>query len=202
MSAVALGRPKSAAARAAMSKAKAGKPTHPQSVEARAKVSAARKGKPLSPEHRAKLSAAKIGKPGPWLGVKRGPQSETWRKNIALGNKGKPASYPMRRFHYRGAALRSRWELVVATAFDRLGIEWEFESIRFDLGGTETYMPDFYLPQLGCYWEVKGWFGPKSKRTVDLFRQCYPEIPLIVATADVIAAIDPAFDPRARLQAS
>jgi len=148
-------------------------------------MSLAAKGRTFSTETRAKMRAAKLGKPGPWLGVKRGPQSASWRANIARGNLGKPAYYPMRRYHYGGAAFRSSWELELAKAFDERGIEWRFEPRKFDLG-SQTYTPDFYLPQQECFIEVKGYFGPQSKATVELFRERNPEIPLIVATKEVL----------------
>src|SRR5262245_26636571 len=155
-----LGRPKSAATRAAMSAAKKGKPGHRLTDEHKAAVSSARKGKPLSAEHREKLRAAKLANPVRyWLGRERGPLSEETKAKQSASLRGKPAPYPMKRFYYKGVAFRSSWEVRAAQAMDRLGIRWEFEAIRFDLG-TETYAPDFYLPDEHAVWEVKGYFGP------------------------------------------
>jgi hypothetical protein len=36
---------------------------------------------------------------------------------------------------------------------------------------------------------VKGYFGPKSKKTTWLFRAQYPEIPLVLATLPVMLAL-------------
>jgi hypothetical protein len=128
---------------------------NPHSEETKRKMSAAAKGRTFSAETREKMRTAKLGKPGPWTGIKRGPQSAEWRANISAGNMGKPAYYPMRRYHYGGAALRSSWELQLAKAFDQRGIAWQFEPRKFDLG-SETYTPDFYLPEQECFWEVDG----------------------------------------------
>jgi len=163
------------------------------SKETCAKMSAAMKGKSgpnkgkiFSEESRAKMRAAKLGKPGPWAGIERGPQSAEWRRNIGLGNKGKPAYYPRQRFYYSGVPFRSSWEVAAAKSFDARGIFWEYETKQFEINETITYRPDFYLPELDCYWEVKGYFGPQSKETIGLFREKYPEISFIVATEPVL----------------
>ena len=162
----------------------------PHTEETKRKMSLAAKGRVFTEEHKEKLRLAKLGKPGPWKGIKRGPQSAEWRANISAANMGRPAYFPMRRYHYKGSPLRSSWELLVAKIFDKKGIRWEFEPRKFRLG-TQTYTPDFYLPDLKCYWEVKGYFGPKSKKTISLFRKQYPHLPLVLATEAVIKALDP-----------
>lgn len=93
--------------------------------------------------------------------------------------RGKPATYPMRRSYYKGVPFRSSWEVRAAKSLDALGIQWEFESKRFDLG-SETYAPDFYLPTEDVFWEIKGYYGPKSQRTVALFREKYPQHRLVL----------------------
>jgi hypothetical protein len=61
---------------------------------------------------------------------------------------------------YAGHRFRSRLEARWAVFFDALRIEWEYEPQGFvigDMGGEErNYLPDFYLPQLGTWVEVKG----------------------------------------------
>lgn len=70
--------------------------------------------------------------------------------------------------------MRSSWEVNVALWLDIQGISWEYEPKRFDLG-TSTYQPDFYLPKLGEWIEVKGrWLG-KSKPKFNRFKKMYPE---------------------------
>jgi hypothetical protein len=102
--------------------------------------------------------------------------------------KGRPCQYPRRWFYHRGFAFRSNWEKLAAIKFDELGIRWEYESYRFDLG-SHTYAPDFYLPDQECFWEIKGYFGPKSRKTINLFRERFPDIDLVVANEQVLKTL-------------
>lgn len=207
MSAAALGRPKSDAARAAMSAAKKGKPGRRLSVAEKEHLRTVHTGKKLSDDQKEKLRIAKTGKPGHWAGKIRGPMSLEWRDAIraaTTGRKlspehvakisgvnsckwGKPPAHG-KRVDYNGTTFRSSYEARFAQALDRDGIAWQYEPKRFDLG-TCTYLPDFYLPDTGVFWEVKGWLGPDSQKKTRLFREIYPEIPLIVATKPVLQMI-------------
>jgi len=90
---------------------------------------------------------------------------------------------------YKGIRFRSSYEVRVAKALDAYGIAWEYEPKRFNLG-TCSYLPDFYLPGLGVYWEVKGYFGRESQKKIELFRSMHPETPLVVATESIIAMME------------
>ncbi len=68
---------------------------------------------------------------------------------------------------YRGCKFRSRLEARWAIFFDALGIKWEYEKEGYIVGGFgrkddgtreggTPYLPDFYLPDLGTWVEVKG----------------------------------------------
>ena len=56
---------------------------------------------------------------------------------------------------YKGYLFRSRLEARWAVFFDALGLVWEYEPDGFDLGVFGWYLPDFWLPGLDCYAEVK-----------------------------------------------
>jgi hypothetical protein len=56
---------------------------------------------------------------------------------------------------YKGYRFRSRLEARWAVFFDALGIEWEYEKEGYDLGDAGWYLPDFWLPGLECFSEVK-----------------------------------------------
>jgi len=56
---------------------------------------------------------------------------------------------------YKGYLFRSRLEARWAVFFDELALKWEYEPEGFDLGNAGWYLPDFYLPNLGLYWEIK-----------------------------------------------
>jgi hypothetical protein len=113
------------------------------------------KAKKLSSESRA-------GKPGrPWTLEQRQQHSRSMRKAV-LEN---PESY-RGRFNrgrcpvvYKGESYDSRWELVVKKHLDSLGVtstrEVEPQDYRY-LSVTRSYFPDFFLPDLKAYVEVKG----------------------------------------------
>jgi len=68
---------------------------------------------------------------------------------------------------YAGCHFRSRLEARWAVAFDHLGIEWEYEAQGYEVTprlslGEETfhYLPDFWLPELNMWAEVKGTWTP------------------------------------------
>ena len=47
--------------------------------------------------------------------------------------------------YYKGYLCRSRTEARWMVAFDRSGIEYEYEPEGFDLGKPGKYLPDLYL---------------------------------------------------------
>lgn len=56
---------------------------------------------------------------------------------------------------YKGIKFRSRLEARWAVFFDACGIKYEYEPEGYEING-EKYLPDFYLPELETYAEVKG----------------------------------------------
>lgn len=65
--------------------------------------------------------------------------------------------------HYAGCRFRSRLEARWAVFFDHLGVEWQYEPEGFSVGerltlggGRFPYLPDFWLPGLALWVEVKG----------------------------------------------
>jgi len=60
---------------------------------------------------------------------------------------------------YAGCMFRSRLEARWAVFFDELGIPWEYEPQGYTIGpdhDRRPYLPDFYLPELALWVEVKG----------------------------------------------
>ena len=55
---------------------------------------------------------------------------------------------------YRGYRFRSRTEARWAVFLDAAGIVWQYEAEGFNVGGVR-YLPDFFLPELKTYVEVK-----------------------------------------------
>ena len=57
---------------------------------------------------------------------------------------------------YAGCRFRSRLEARHAVLFDKLGVKWQYEPQGFELASGERYLPDFHLPELNLWVEVKG----------------------------------------------
>lgn len=57
---------------------------------------------------------------------------------------------------YAGRLFRSRLEARWAVFFDSLGIHWQYEPQGFEAVDGSRYLPDFYLPDLQTWVEVKG----------------------------------------------
>jgi hypothetical protein len=64
---------------------------------------------------------------------------------------------------YKGYGFRSRLEARWAVFFDACGIKWEYEQEGYVLSDGQLYLPDFNLPGLGVYAEVKSPVGDISK---------------------------------------
>ncbi len=56
---------------------------------------------------------------------------------------------------YRGHQFRSKLEARWAVFLDTAKMRWEYEPERFNVNGI-SYLPDFYLTDMDCYFEVKG----------------------------------------------
>jgi hypothetical protein len=87
-----------------------------------------------------------------------------------------PHQIPAIETRYAGCRFRSRLEARYAVFFDHLGIAWEYEpegfetSQRLTLGPEKVwYLPDFWLPTLGVYAEVKATLTePECVRLLDI----------------------------------
>lgn len=56
---------------------------------------------------------------------------------------------------YNGYRFRSRLEARWAVFFDAVGLTYEYEKQGFDLGDGIRYLPDFWLPSLRMWVEIK-----------------------------------------------
>lgn len=57
---------------------------------------------------------------------------------------------------YAHCRFRSKLEARFAVLFDHLDWPWQYEPQGWHLGNDECYLPDFWLPTLNAYLEVKG----------------------------------------------
>jgi len=88
---------------------------------------------------------------------------------------------------YKGYNFRSRLEARWAIFFDSLGIKWEYEKEGYNLGNGIYYLPDFWLPQLDCFIEIKPIKASEeelkkaellcagTKKTVHIFDKGFPD---------------------------
>lgn len=56
---------------------------------------------------------------------------------------------------YKQCKFRSRLEARWAVFFDALGVRWDYEREGFQFQDGIRYLPDFWLPDLKCWLEVK-----------------------------------------------
>jgi len=85
---------------------------------------------------------------------------------------------------YKGISFRSRLEARWAMIFDKLGIDWHYETEGYDIpieqGVTIRYLPDFVLHggSVRCpdplYVEVKGNMMPDDALKIKAFAEHYP----------------------------
>jgi hypothetical protein len=57
---------------------------------------------------------------------------------------------------FAGHFFRSRTEARWAVFFKTLGLKYKYEIEGFEFDGGLRYLPDFWLPELGLWFEVKG----------------------------------------------
>lgn len=57
--------------------------------------------------------------------------------------------------HLYGCRFRSRLEARWAIFFETLGLPWEYEAEAYRLPDGDVYLPDFWLPTLNTWFEVK-----------------------------------------------
>jgi len=108
----------------------------------------------------------------------------------AAGGKGR--GHGGRRADLGDRYFRSAWEANYARYLNFAKIAWEYEAktFRFEriTRGTMSYTPDFWLPELGAYHEVKGWMDPKSKTQLDRMVRYFPDVKVVVIGRDWFGA--------------
>jgi hypothetical protein len=124
----------------------------------REKLATLRRGTKLTDEHKAAISRAHKGRKGNPEHYNRGPDHHNWGKPAPVGSGHSKGSY-CKKGHY----VRSTWELACADWFFDRNIEYTYEATLFDLGDGIRYRPDFYIPSMDLYVEVKGYYLEKDR---------------------------------------
>jgi hypothetical protein len=68
---------------------------------------------------------------------------------------------------YRGVTFRSALEASWAASLENLGITWEYEPTTVTLPSGIRYIPDFHLPEIGTWLEVKGTGVPRVEKAYE-----------------------------------
>jgi hypothetical protein len=121
------------------------------------KAARSRMGKPLSEAHKLKIKNSNIGKHGnnpDWFG-KFGI-----RKDL-------------------NQYFRSTWEANFARLLNYMDIKWEYEPKTLILKSC-SYTPDFYLPELNLYIEVKGFDFGRGRPKLKLLNETNSTFPIKV----------------------
>lgn len=75
---------------------------------------------------------------------------------------------------YKGIEFRSKLEASYAKTLDELGIKWTYEHNGYEIEGVK-YLPDFWLPEISTFLEVKGPVVPGAEKARDLAVASNPE---------------------------
>jgi hypothetical protein len=85
--------------------------------------------------------------------------------------------------------LQGTWEVVFARHMDRLNIEYESHrgTIKYFYRGVErSYYPDFYIPAMNVYVDVKGaFFNELQRDKFSSIKECNPNIEIYLVTKEV-----------------
>ena len=89
---------------------------------------------------------------------------------------------------YKGCRFRSRLEARWAVFFDSMHIEWEYEKEGYNLGALGCYLPDFWLPQVNMWAEVKAKeFTPEERyKILDLACGTHHPVLMLVGPPDFL----------------
>lgn len=89
----------------------------------------------------------------------------------------------------------SRWEANYARLLNYLGVKWIHQPKTFQLK-SQRYTPDFYLPKLDTYIEVKNYLSDYSKNRDRQFREMYPELKLVLILKEEYLALQKEYAPK------
>lgn len=131
-------------------------------------------------------------------GIKRGPLSEEHRRKVSQHHKmlyrlglrklGGPNGW--HRHRYKSVLFRSTWEVTFAQWCDDHKLVWRYEPRRFDILGATTYTPDFYLPQLDLWVEIKGYRSPEFLSKFRWMAELYPNVRIVIVDGTGLRNID------------
>ncbi|MCD6086044.1 DNA polymerase III subunit alpha, partial [bacterium] len=125
-------------------------------------------------EMKKKLSLRSRGSNNPMFGKKPPHRKGGYRKDLG---------------HY----VRSSWEADFARILKLYNLDYEYEPRTFKLiranGEILHYTPDFYVPSQNTFYEIKGFLHDLDREKLELFKQQYPQINLVVISSTKFAEL-------------
>lgn len=91
-----------------------------------------------------------------------------------------PAEKPSRPTTYRGTGFLSELEAGWARTLDHLGIGWEYEQRACKLPSGAGYIPDFWLPSLRTFIEVKGSRPERRRKPEELAKEVDRDVIVLI----------------------
>jgi len=85
---------------------------------------------------------------------------------------------------FRGVLYRSRTEARWAAFFESLQLKTQYEAEGFDLPNGESYLPDFFIPSLPLYVEVKGETPTADERRKAYWLYDLTGVPVLIVIGD------------------
>lgn len=85
---------------------------------------------------------------------------------------------------YKGFHFRSRLEARWAVFFDALEVRWEYEFEGFQLAPGERYLPDFYLPDMKVWIEIKPEIQTENITSSEMWRKAKGLVDGLLAKVD------------------
>jgi len=89
-------------------------------------------------------------------------------------------------YEVSGIKVQGTWERDIATKLNELNIQWNKPSTNNDVwkyqmdGQWKSYAPDFYLPMLDIWLEIKGYWWGNDRKKMNIILATYPERKLII----------------------
>lgn len=163
--------------------------------ETKEKISQSHIGMKASEESKQKMAMAKKGKPS-WnkgLTYEGRPCSKETKRKMSESMK-KAWQNPITRDRMNGKGtngtcktgfrediginVKSRMEANYIRVLNYLNIKWEYETEKcvFNLLNGNCYICDFYLPDMDCYVELKGYMRLDAQEKINMFKQEYQNV--------------------------
>jgi hypothetical protein len=94
---------------------------------------------------------------------------------------------------YRGTQFRSELEAGWARTLDHLSIGWEYEQRACRLPSGTFYLPDFWLPALRTFIEVKGTHGQRRHKPQELAKEVDEDVIVLIGWPPARKSVTPYF---------